>query len=187
MANYTVKTTDNRNLVIEADSYALDYTQTAYTFTKGDKTVATVPASPYVFAIVLDDNVESDHYYVYDWNEEDEKEAEIDEADDVCLGCRFKEFLESEEFFSEVWDIVEAYHKPECPEPFTVYTAITPNSEDGELGFWYHDDQKGDLFVPCGTGANGETIIHKLKNGISTHPLFTFPLSETTPVSETIQ
>jgi len=195
MAKYTVKTTDNRNLVIEADSYGLDYTQTSYEFTKDGNKVATIPASPYVFAILLNDVEESDYYWVYDWNEEENKENETEtETDDVCLDCRFKEFLESEEFFNEVYEIVEAYHSPDdyedvpdpLPEPLTIYKAVAPDYPNGTWGFWYNDDTKGDVFVPFGISRTyAETgLVAHIKG---TRWPVTTPLDKTTAIPETIQ
>jgi len=195
MAKYTVKTTDNRNLVIEADSYGLDYTRTSYEFTKDGNKVAAIPASPYVFAILLNDVEESDYYWVYDWNEEENKENETEtETDDVCLDCRFKEFLESEEFFNEVYEIVEAYHSPDdyedvpdpLPEPLTIYKAITPDYPNGAWGFWYNDDTKGDVFVPFGMNrAYAETGLDQHTKG--TRDWRVTPLDKTTLIPETIQ
>jgi hypothetical protein len=182
MANYTVKTTDNRNLVIEADSYALDYPKNAYDFIKNGKKVASVPLGGF-FAIVLDDSVKSDHYYIYDWNEEDEKEA------DVCNDCRTAELLESEPFWDAVWEVVDAYHAPDDPEP---------NSPDGPApetpyqitsgiwGFWYHDAAKGDVFVPYGnTKEDVQEGLERHRSGY--RGWYTDQLNKTTPVSETIQ
>jgi hypothetical protein len=112
MPEYTVKTVNDRNLVIEADSYALNYNQTAFEFSKDDKVIASVLNNPNVFAIVETDSVLSDHYSVYDWNVEDEKE----ELDDVCTNCRNQELFDSEEFWDAVWEVVEAWHEPDEPE-----------------------------------------------------------------------
>ena len=200
MAKYTVKTTDNRNLVIEADSYGLDYTQTSYEFTKDGNKVATIPASPYVFAILLNDVEESDYYWVYDWNEEENKENETEtETDDGCLDCRFQEFLESEEFFNEVYGIVEAYHSPDdygdvpdpLPEPLTIYKATTPKFPEGAWGFWYADEKKGDVFVPFGVArSSAEAGLKRHNNGErgwDNAGWNTYPLSEATPVEEPVQ
>lgn len=186
MAEYTVKTTDNRNLVIEADGFITYGEGWEFFGTSGSerKIVARIPFNPYVFAIVLNDNVKSDHYYVYDWNEEDEKEAEAEES---CLDCQFQEFLESKEFFSEVWDILDLWHAPDGPEPLTLYRASHKESKGSpSWGFWYRDEEKGDVFVPF--GSDKDTAIECLeKHEHGERGWSTWPLSETTPVPETIQ
>lgn len=113
MPDYTVKTHDNRNLVIEADSYNFEPSSFSYEFVKKGKHIATVPAAG-VFTIVLNDNVKSDYYWVYDWNKEDEKEAA---EEDLCTDCQTAELLESDVFWGAVWEVVEAYHAPDSDFP----------------------------------------------------------------------
>jgi hypothetical protein len=114
MPEFTVKTFDDRNLVIEADRYTRNSTYDIE-FLKDGNLVATIPNNTPILAIVANEAEKSDHYHVYDWNEEDAKE-EVENSDDVCLDCRNEEFLNSEEFWNAVWeiawDVAEAWNSP---------------------------------------------------------------------------
>jgi hypothetical protein len=118
MSEYIVKTYSNRNLVIEADGYHAcnDNHYEFYTESENKRTtVAIVPHSPNIFSIIKNEAEKSDHYYVYDWNEEDRKEAEFPapEPSDVCLGCQYSDLLGSEAFYDAVWEIVDSWHGPD--------------------------------------------------------------------------
>ena len=101
---YIIKTPEDRNLVIEAEKYERDQHGDYIFHSKEGTKVATVNQR-LVFAVVQKEAEKSDYYWVYDWNEEDAKEAE---HDDVCIDCRNQELFESEEFFNAVYDIVES-------------------------------------------------------------------------------
>lgn len=187
MSEYTVKTYDNRNLVIEADDY--DSYDNQYRFFTGDgpdrKTVARVFQGPSIFAILKNEAEKSDHYYVYDWNKEDEKEET--EADDVCNDCRTKELLDDDAFFNAVWAVVEGYHEPDFPEPLTLFQATKHGETYKSWVFWYKDDKDGDVFVPFGSARNvAQDGLNDQIEGKS-RSWSTWPLSDVTPVPETIQ
>ncbi len=76
MATFWVKTHDDRNLIIEADSFQLDGASTAtYKFYdkegEGLRQVASVPVSG-VFAVVEKDSWEADYYFRDFLEDEDE-------------------------------------------------------------------------------------------------------------------
>jgi len=175
----------SRSLVIEADKFETSPDFGTFDFYREHLLVASVPSRD-VLAVVEEDAYQGD--YLFDL------ETEPDDSDDVCLDCRFKEFLESEEFFNEVYEIVEAYHGPDdygdvpdpLPEPLTIYKAITPDYPNGAWGFWYNDDTKGDVFVPFGISRTyAETgLVAHIKG---TRWPVTTPLDKTTAIPETIQ
>lgn len=113
MAKFTVLTFNDRNLVIEADRYAED--SGSYQFLSGGTVVASVPRSPSIFAVINQEAEGSDFYFA-DHQDDDTFAPPVcecegtpefdDETDDVCLDCRFEEFLESQEFYNAVADIV---------------------------------------------------------------------------------
>lgn len=142
MPNYIVKTTRDRNLVIEADYYRYNAAEEVYEFFKNDQSpacgyansgghsnlarssasgsqkIATVPRSPELLAIVTNESEQADFYYVEDLNEEDEEDIEDeDECDDTCLDCRLEEFTQSDTFFDEVYSIIDFYHSEDNQEP----------------------------------------------------------------------
>ena len=114
MAKFTVISHDDHNLVIEADS--VSHTQNGdFTFSTEGKTVAVVPISPAIFAVVNQEAEVADFYFA-DHQDDDTYAPPVcecectpefgDETDDVCLDCRFEEFLDSQEFYNAVADIV---------------------------------------------------------------------------------
>lgn len=174
MATYIIRPFDGPDFAIKAERYYS--TGDVYDFYNGVDEKRTLVASVNVHSTLA----------VF---EEDAFEGIIDDeddSDDTCLDCRFQEFLESENFFSEVFDIITAWHEPDEPEPETVYQANTPISE-GSWGFWYHDEKEGDLFVPFGRLRSAEAEAGLVKHKEGKRDWFTHPLSETTPVPETIQ
>ena len=175
----------SRSLVIEADKFETSPDFGTFDFYREHLLVASVPSRD-VLAVVEEDAYQGD--YLFDL------ETEPDDSDDVCLDCRFKEFLESEEFFNEVYEIVEAYHSPDdyedvpdpLPEPLTIYKAVAPVYPNGAWGFWYNDDTKGDVFVPFGMNrAYAETGLDQHTKG--TRDWRVTPLDKTTAIPETIQ
>ena len=102
MANFIVKTHNNRNLVIEADDLVVGVDE--YLFYTAHKILASVPKHPSILA-VLEEDAEADDYYV-DYDDSDE-----DETDDVCLDCRLEEFLDSDSFVDTVLRIVNAWRE----------------------------------------------------------------------------
>lgn len=105
MAKFTVLTFNDRNLVIEADR--VNHNQDGdYVFVTQGEIVASVPANPGVFAVV-NQEAEKDDFYFSDHQDDDTYDhAPEDETDDMCLDCRFEEFLESQEFYNAVDDII---------------------------------------------------------------------------------
>jgi hypothetical protein len=116
VAKFTVLTHDNRNLVIEADRFVP--TNTDYTFSKDNHVVASVPFSPNLFAVV-DQEVEGPDFYFADHSDDDTfgLVSDEDETDDVCLDCRIAEFLNTQEGFNAVADIVYTLLEPDENEP----------------------------------------------------------------------
>ena len=106
MPKYIVKTINDRNLVIEADGYISRGDHFEF-FVRKDETSTTVGSAlkHSVFAIVENDAIKDDFYYF-----DDATPGEDEDEDDVCLDCRFQEFLESKEFFDQVDSIVEFWH-----------------------------------------------------------------------------
>lgn len=105
-----------RTLVIKADYFVTDSSNGNFNFFNRDnesagKHVLVAFVNPRdVLAITEKDSFQADWVDdIYDGEEDDTTD------DDTCLECRFKEFLDSEEFFSEVWDIVHAYHTEDDP------------------------------------------------------------------------
>lgn len=160
MPQFIVKTIHDRNLVIEADKYNFNSIENAYEFFAKDGEglglvkVATVPGSPEILAIVENDAEKADFYASYDWNEEDEEDDNEDgECDETCIDCRLGEFLECNELFDRVYNIIDGYHKynqedaPSCPrsetaplqpEPSVPYPIEHWKTKEGEkwYGFW---------------------------------------------------
>lgn len=135
-----------RTLVIKADYFETDKSSGNFNFyTKDRETpsrhifVASVNPRD-VLAITEKDAFQAD--WVDDIYDGEDDDASEDEYDDTCLECRFKEFLDSEEFFSEVWDIVHAYHTEEpdfSPPSETVASDPYPIEKwkDKFGGDWY--------------------------------------------------
>ena len=114
MAKFTVLTFNDRNLVIEAER--VSHNQGGdYVFIAKGETVASIPNSPGIFAVVNQEAKVADFYFAEHQDDdtfappvcECECTPEFDDdTDDVCLDCRFEEFLDSQEFFNAVADIV---------------------------------------------------------------------------------
>jgi hypothetical protein len=85
MAIFIVKTLEDRNLVLQADSFRLTTTPNAvYEFVTEGKTVASVPAHN-VFAVIDDEVREADFYWHDDWTDDifDEGVSEPPVQDEV--------------------------------------------------------------------------------------------------------
>ena len=96
-----------------------------------------------------------------------------------------KNLLGSEDFFNAVYDIVDSYHEPDGPEPLTVFQGQYKGGSKS-WGFWFFDDKREVcVFVPFGDRVNAEDGLQRHKGGERNWG--TWPLSETTPVEETIQ
>ena len=100
MPNYLVLTEHDRNIVIKAD-YFTQVESGEYHFLNGHKPSNNLVAavSQHVLAVIEDDTA-----FVTDWYDEPEEE---EDHDDTCLDCRILEFLDSQEGFNAVADIVE--------------------------------------------------------------------------------
>jgi hypothetical protein len=115
MPDFIVKTINDRNIVIEADSFAFFNVgrPPIYEFWKKRedgtyKIVASVPLSPEILGVVEESAVQSDHYSYFDWNEEDEKE-----------NAENYDFLEDEDFVDAVLALIDSWHKGPDDEPET--------------------------------------------------------------------
>jgi len=187
MAIYIVRTFDGPDLAIKADYYNTGGDTYEFRKKDGDTNITVASVNLHSTLAII---------------EEDSFQGTIDDetdSDDTCLDCRFQEFLESEEFFNEVYGIVEAYHSPDdygdvpdpLPEPLTIYKATTPKFPEGAWGFWYADEKKGDVFVPFGVARSSAVAGLKRHNngerGWDNAGWNTYPLSEATPVEEPVQ
>jgi hypothetical protein len=103
MPTYFVKTHANRNFVITADSFDVNYDNQDYGFIKNGKQVALIPRTGVL--AVLEETA-----YTADDSSENE-----DETDDSCLHCKFVEFTESQEFFDAVADVFMTLTEPDSP------------------------------------------------------------------------
>ena len=113
MPDFIVKTINDRNIVIEADSFAYNLKSQSYEFWKKQeygthKIVASVPLSPEILGVVEESAVQSDHYSYFDWNEEDEKE-----------NAENYDFLENQDFVDAVLSLIDSWHKGPYDEPET--------------------------------------------------------------------
>jgi hypothetical protein len=102
MAEYFVRTNSDRVFSVAADRYQLDPNGNAYDFVKDGKTVASF--NSHSVLAVIEEDAHQGEFSPFDDDE--------DGTDDVCLGCRFNEFLESEEFYDAVSGIVNGWHDP---------------------------------------------------------------------------
>lgn len=104
MSTYTVKTIDDRNLVIEADSLKFGSNGSEdYVFHADGKVVALVPRHN-VFAISADKADKADYYY---------SDHELDDRYNPDFG----EFLESEAFFDAVVGVLDVTLEPDDDAP----------------------------------------------------------------------
>ena len=110
MAEYFVRTNSDRVFSVAADRYQLDPNGNAYDFVKDGKTVASF--NSHSVLAVIEEDAHQGEFSPFDDDE--------DGTDDVCLGCRFNEFLESEEFYDAVSGIVDDWHEPDAPTPSEV-------------------------------------------------------------------
>ena len=106
MPEYFVRTNSDRVICIEADDCLIDRLSGIYTFRKDEKPVASFNYHA-VLAIMQKSAFQGEFSAIDD----------EDDSDDVCLDCRLQDFLKSEDFFGEVWDIVEAWHAPDEDTP----------------------------------------------------------------------
>jgi len=114
MATYYVRDTFGFVTVVEADSF---YTNAgAYVFynttTEGPVNSTAVGnfRTEHVVSVIEDEAFET-HFPAHEDEEDPEEtgeEEECGECDGVCLDCRFKELLDSDEFFEAVYDVIEA-------------------------------------------------------------------------------
>ena len=164
MPEYLVTTHDNRNLIVESDYFEHNNSDSYDFFTKEEgKTrvlVASINAHSVLGVVEYEEAFKADFY---------------DDGPNL---------LGSEDFFNAVYDIVDSYHEPDGPEPLTVFQGQYKGSKS--WGFWFFDDKREvRVFVPFGDRVNAEDGLQRHKNGERCWE--TWPLSETTPVEETIQ
>ena len=179
MPEYLVTTHDNRNLIVESDYFEHNSPGSYDFFTKEEgKTrvlVASINAHSVLGVVEYEEAFKADFY---------DDGPEDDEPSDICLGCGVKELLGSDDFFNAVYDIVDSYHEPDGPEPLTVFQGQYKGSKS--WGFWFFDDKREvRVFVPFGARDYAEHGLQRHKDGERNWG--TWPLSETTPVEETIQ
>ena len=180
MPEYLVTTLDNRNLIVESDYFEHNNPGSYDFFTKEEgKTrvlVASINAHSVLGVVEYEEAFKADFY---------DDGPEDDEPSDICLGCGVKELLGSDDFFNAVYDIVDSYHEPDGPEPLTVFQGQYKGSKS--WGFWFFDDKREvRVFVPFGDRDHAEHGLQRHKDG-ERRNWGTWPLSETTPVEETIQ
>ena len=185
MSKYIVLTTlDTPDFAIEADNFWRNR-DSVYVFEDEDgDTIAEIPINPNILGVVEEDSL----------LEEVPEDIPEDNPDDVCLDCRFKEFLDSPEFFDKVDDIVSFWHKPnpdespaEPPAPkgvdnLTVYRA---QNEQGRF-FWGFNTPDGQ-FVPWREeyGSPRKGAEDGLKNYLSgVRGFYMIPVSDVTPIPE---
>ena len=138
MAKYFVRDSHGYVTVVEAGNYITNNQTGTFEFLNGEVRVASFPINTTISVVGADDA----------WQDifpNDELETE-EETDDVCLDCRFEDFLNSEEFVEAVTeiaaDVVEAYHTPDNPEEaktlpvLTVLKAVNNTSGRDEYGFF---------------------------------------------------
>ena len=164
MPEYLVTTHDNRNLIVESDYFEHNNSDSYDFFTKEEgKTrvlVASINAHSVLGVVEYEEAFKADFY---------------DDGPNL---------LGSEDFFNAVYDIVDSYHEPDGPEPLTVFQGQYKGSKS--WGFWFFDDeQEICVFVPFGDRDHAEHGLQRHKDGERNWG--TWPLSETTPVEETIQ
>jgi len=105
MPEFVVKTINDRNIYIEADSFDNNHNPDVYDFRSEGKLVASVNAHA-TLAVIKQENDKADFYFHDDLTGED--------TDDVCAACRAEE--ENEDFFSKVWSIIDMWHEPPTEE-----------------------------------------------------------------------
>ncbi len=165
MPEYLVTTHDNRNLIVESDYFEHNNSDSYDFFTKEviGKTrvlVASINAHSVLGVVEYEEAFKADFY---------------DDGPNL---------LESEDFFNAVYDIVDSYHEPDGPEPLTVFQGQYKGSKS--WGFWFFDDKREvRVFVPFEDRDRAEHGLQRHKDGERNWG--TWPLSETTPVEETIQ
>jgi hypothetical protein len=140
MAKYFVRDSHGYVTEVEAKNYTTDAQTGTFEFFGANPVVrvASFPINTTLSVVEADDA----------WQDifpNDELEIEEPETDDVCLGCRFEEFLDSEEFVNAVAeiaaDVVEEYHNPdstteeEMPPAMTVLKAVAKETGRVEFGF----------------------------------------------------
>ena len=106
MPDFIVTTVHDRNIILKADKFVDD--GCAYQFLTNGLIVASVPKSPEILAVAEYDEAFQADFYTYD-DPTDEDDEDDDETDDVCLDCRFSEFLESQEFANTVLDYIQVW------------------------------------------------------------------------------
>ena len=159
MPKFVVKTHNDRNLIIEANHV---YSETQeYRFTKvvdGFSQIAALVPRVGVLAIIKNESDQADFYFS-DHEADDafnrggyagsaghsnlaRTASEPDDLDDTCLDCRIAEFLDTQEGFSAVADIVYAILSPDAPseteppnEPKSIRTTLTDSEYESILDF----------------------------------------------------
>ena len=181
MPTFVIKTADRPDFTIKAYEYFLTRDNNFDFEDEESNTVASVPNASNIIAIVKDDNL-----------------FESDE-DDVCLDCRFGEFLDSDDFREAVIDIVDSWHEiPDPPEneggeesskteeetpPRKIELRRQKESGQESWGFVTRD---GKAWVPCGgPGSASMALSLGVKDPIRTW--YTWPLEETELIPEVVQ
>ena len=184
MSEFTIKTNQNRNLVIEADKYTR--TKEAVEFYKDGGSVATV--FPFDLLAIVKDGAEAADYYASDRELDDsfiDPTATQCPVEEGCLDC----LLGSEEFFNAVYDIVDVYHEPDSEDPTPAVppvptSPVVPKVETRKhngrtlYGFVVPEDR----FVHFSSPESARMGSHQYAYG--TRGWSTFPLSETELVEE---
>ncbi len=127
----------SRTLVIEADEFRINPAALTYDFYKSNPVakkaailVASVPQRD-VFAVLNDEFYQNDYFYTpqnfEDLEDLEDEDDDEDDHDDTCLDCRLEEFVNSDAFFDEVYNIIDFYlsptNEPEVLPSSVPYTA----------------------------------------------------------------
>jgi hypothetical protein len=158
MATYFVRDNQGYVTVVEADTYRTDDAGVGvfeFFNAKGllaasfpiNTTLSVVEADDAFQGIFPDDDMEIEE------SRPEETDGLDAEEDDVCLDCRFDEFLDSEAFFNAVMDVIDAYcspeeeeeEKPEVPEVSETKPELLPqlkvlkatHEKDGHINYGF--------------------------------------------------
>ena len=165
MPTYYVKTIQGRDLLIEADRFFLSH-ENIYIFDNEDgDTIAEVPNSSNILAIVEEEALLGDY------------EPGYEDDDELCDDCQE---AEEQAFANHVWDLIEIYdehrNKPDAtPEPPVPRVYEATRGGDTWWGFDY--DQK---FVYFSDEEGANWGLDSYKNGERNWS--TIPLAEVTEV-----
>ena len=178
MPSYFVRTAADRILSITADSYLLDERGAAYNFTKDNRRVASLNYHSVVG--IFEEDVFEGEVSAFDGDDPEE-------TDNVCLDCRFEEFLKSETFTDAVFEAVDFYNQcgvTDSPEPDFVPEEESPLVEQRlQYGLPTYGVSFRNKFYPFGNRVAAESyaeLVAKDPTKYTGLPLEECPLVEVT-------